>query len=150
MFEGRKMTNYNSKQTITVKTNINSIPFVNDLVEQFLDEQGISIKIQMQMNIVIDEILSNIVQYSFREAVGEATITYEYNSETKLLVLAFVDDGVEYNPLGAQDPDITLSAEERDIGGLGVFMVKKIMDEVEYKYEDGCNHFILRKVVEYK
>lgn len=133
--------------TITVKADINSIPFVNELVENFLEDLGISKKIQMQINVVIDEILSNIAQYSFGEAVGMATIIYEYDSQERILSITFIDDGIEYNPLNSQTPDITLDAEERDFGGLGIFMVKKFTDDLLYEYKDGYNHFTLKKSV---
>lgn len=135
------------KNSITVKADVTSIPFVNEMVEKFLDDLGISMKVQMKMNVVIDEILSNIAQYSFGEATGMATVTYEYDDEAKCLSLTFIDDGIEYNPLNSEEPDITLSAEERDVGGLGLFMVKKFMDQLTYEYKDGCNHFTLKKSV---
>lgn len=141
------MENQTKSNTIKVKADINSVPFVNELVEAFLKELGISMKIQMQVNVVIDEILSNIAQYSFGEAIGMATIIYEFNEEERLLTITFIDDGIQYNPLNTTIPDITLSAEDREIGGLGIFMVKKFMDELSYEYKDGCNHFTLKKTV---
>lgn len=141
------MENQNKSNTIQVKADITAIPFVNELVESFLEELGVALKIQMQISVVIDEILSNIAQYSFGEATGVATIIYEYNDEERMLAITFIDDGIQYNPLNADTPDITLPAEERDIGGLGIFMVKKFMDELIYEYKDGFNHFTLKKSV---
>lgn len=135
------------RNSITVKADINSIPFVNDLVESFLESHGVAFKIQMQINVVIDEILSNIAQYSFGEATGMATIVYEFEPKERMLTITFIDDGIEYNPLNSKTPDITLTAEERDIGGLGIFMVKKFTDDLHYEYKDGYNHFTLRKSV---
>ena len=88
----------------------------------------------------IDEIYSNIVRYS---GATEATVSIEKANNT--LKLYFKDNGKPYNPLDAKDPDITASAEDRNIGGLGVFMVKKMLDNVEYKYVDNFNILTLTK-----
>ncbi len=141
------MENQIQGNTIQVKADVNAIPFVNELVEAFLENVGISKRIQMQTNIVIDEILSNIAQYSFGEATGMATIIYEYEPKERILTITFIDDGIEYNPFNSKTPDITLTAEERDIGGLGIFMEKKFTDDLHYEYKDGYNHFTLKKTV---
>lgn len=141
------MERQNNSNSIKVKADVNSVPFVNELVESYLENLGISMKIQMQVNIVIDEILSNIAQYSFTNANGMATILYEYDDNERLLTITFIDNGIPYNPLSTKVPDITLSAEEREIGGLGIHMVKEFMDDLKYEYKDGCNHFTLKKYV---
>ena len=61
------------------------------------------------------------------------------------VIITFIDNGIPYDPLKKEDPDITLSAEERDIGGLGIYMVKKTMDAVSYEYKDGCNILTIKK-----
>ena len=91
-------------------------------------------KIANKINIVFDEIYANIVNYS------KATLaTVSYSIQDKKLCLTFTDNGVPYNPLEAQEPDITLSVEEREIGGLGIFMVKKMTESMDYEYSDGKN-----------
>lgn len=143
------MTNNNSANgdKISVIADIHAIPFVNSIVEEFLSENGISMKIQMQTNIVIDEIFSNIAKYSYGEQEGEATLIYQYCREESLLFLTFKDSGLQYNPLLAPEPDITLPAEDRDIGGLGLLMVRNIMDTVEYLYEGGFNILKMTKKI---
>ena len=92
----------------------------------------------MQVNVAIDELFSNIAYYAY-EAEGDATVRVEIIEESMEIVLTFLDNGIPYNPLEKEDPDTTLSAEEREIGGLGIFMVKKTMDDVKYEYKDGQN-----------
>ena len=77
--------------------------------------------------------------------MGEATVRVEVVEEPLSVIVAFIDKGVPYDPLAADDPDTTLSAEERGIGGLGIFMVKKSMDEIAYRYENGRNILSIRK-----
>jgi anti-sigma regulatory factor (Ser/Thr protein kinase) len=77
--------------------------------------------------------------------VGEATVRVEVIEDPLAVVITFIDKGVPYDPLAKADPDITLSAEERDIGGLGVYMVKKSMDDIIYEYKDGQNILKIKK-----
>ena len=122
-----------------------------DVVTAFVDEQlemlGCPVKAQMQINIAIDELFSNIVHYAYNPDVGEATVRVEVMEEPLSVIVTFIDGGVPYDPLAAADPDITLSAEERAIGGLGIFMVKKTMDEITYRYESGKNILAIRKKI---
>jgi len=98
-------------------------------------------KIKNQIEIAIDEIFSNIAHYAYHPGVGNATVRMLVDSE---IIIEFEDSGIAYDPLSAEDPDITLSLEEREIGGLGIFMVKKLMDSVEYR-RDGDNNILTIK-----
>ncbi len=113
---------------------------VTAFVEQELEKADLSMKTITQMNIAVDEIFSNIAQYS-----GASDATVGVDVEAGCVTLRFADNGRPYNPIEKPDPDITLSADERDIGGLGIFMVKKIMDTVRYEYHDGLNILTLIK-----
>lgn len=120
-----------------------------DEVLAFVDEQlekvGCSMKIQMQIDLAVEEIFVNISHYAYSPEIGMANINVEVTQNPLSVSLTFVDQGVPYDPLEKLDPDTTLSAEERDIGGLGIFMVKKNMDDVCYEYKDGQNILSLRK-----
>ena len=94
------------------------------------------------MNVAVDEIFSNIARYS-----GATAATLGCSLADGRMTLRFSDNGRPYDPTGKPDPDTTLSAEERDVGGLGIFMVKKIMDEVTYEYVDGLNILTLVKAL---
>ena len=92
---------------------------------------------QISLEICIEEIFVNIASYAYGEQTGMAFITEEVTNNS--ISLCFRDKGIPYDPLAKEDPDTTLSAEEREIGGLGVFMVKTMMDSVTYEYKDGFN-----------
>lgn len=125
------------KDSLTLKAELASLETVTDFVNRFMENCGYEAKFQMQMDIVVEEIYVNICNYAYPDGVGDVTV--DIAAESERLTLTFTDNGFEYNPLKREDPDITLSAEEREIGGLGVFMVKQIMDEVTYRRQDGKN-----------
>ena len=135
-----RLNEINSEVGITVVPSMETVPQVADFMETEMEKLEVSPKISMKLMIAIDEIYSNIVRYS---GATEATVSIEKANNT--LKLYFKDNGKPYNPLDAKDPDITASAEDRNIGGLGVFMVKKMLDNVEYKYVDNFNILTLTK-----
>lgn len=102
-------------------------------------------KIQMQIDIAVEEIFVNIARCAYAPEVGNAIIRIETLADPPSVDITFIDSGIPYDPLAKADPDITLSAEERQIGGLGIFMVKRSMDDVRYEYLDGHNVLTLKK-----
>lgn len=128
---------------ITVVPELERMAEVTEFVENVFSENEVPMGAVMKMNIAVDEIFSNIVKFS--EASYVRIICYTENDSA---VLVFEDDGIEYNPLIQKEPDTTLSADEREIGGLGIFMVKKSMTSMDYEYKDGKN--ILSLKLEYK
>ena len=104
-------------------------------------------KAQIQIDIAIDEIFGNIAHYAYHPQVGEATVRVEEIRDPGVVILTFIDRGTPYDPLKNQDPNTDLSAEERDIEGLGIFMVKKCMDEMRYEYKDGQNILTIQKAL---
>ena len=95
----------------------------------------------VNVGICTEEIYVNIANYGYPDKIGPVTITEEVDENR--VALTFVDEGIEYNPLAKPDPDITLSLEERPVGGLGIYMVKNMMTVVDYKYENGKNQFFM-------
>lgn len=130
---------------VTVAAAIENISFVTGFVDDFLDGQECSRKAKMQINIAIDEIFSNISYYAYQNETGQVTMKVDMQENPKAVCITFIDCGIPYNPLEKEDPDITLSIEEREIGGLGIYMVKKNMDEMEYEYSEGKNILVLKK-----
>jgi len=130
---------------LTLAATVENIPVVTEFVENQLEALDCPMKVQMQISIAIDEIFSNIAHYAYAPDNGEATVRLEIEKEPLSAVITFIDGGVPYDPLTAADPDTTLSAEERDLGGLGIFMVKKSMDEMTYRHENGKNILSIRK-----
>ena len=130
---------------MTLKATVDGIPVVTAFIDELLEALDCSIKAQMQIDVAVDELLCNIARYAYGDGEGDATVRFEFDEETRMASITFVDRGVPFDPLQKADPDVTLSAEEREIGGLGIFMVKKTMDKVEYSNEDGCNILTIRK-----
>lgn len=132
-------TGRKTMKELTMDATVENIGAVTDFVNEQLEALGCSLKIQTQIDIVIDELFGNIAQYAYDPEVGPATVRIELTDDPICIVLTFIDHGVPYDPLKKADPDTSLSAEERDIGGLGIYMVKKTMDGVSYEYRDGQN-----------
>ncbi len=118
---------------------------VQKFVDGELETAECPMKIQLQIDIAIEEIFVNIARYAYTSGTGKADVTVEITDTPKTVFITFSDSGRPYNPLEKSDPDITLSAEERQIGGLGIFMVKKSMDEMRYEYLKGRNNLTLVK-----
>ena len=130
---------------MTIAATVENIDVVTDFVNEQLEALDCPMKAQMQIDIAIDELFGNIAHYAYSPEVGEATVRVEVLEEPLSVVISFIDGGIPYDPLSAPDPDTTLALEERAIGGLGIFMVKKSMDEITYRYEGGKNILTIRK-----
>ena len=127
---------------LTLKVGEGCLAAVAAFVEGRLEADGVSGAQRAHMMVAVDEISNNIVSYS---GSPELTVQYEFASHPATARVTFVDSGTPWNPLTHADPDITLSAAERSIGGLGIFMVKKLMDDVSYEFRDGQNRLTFRK-----
>ncbi len=99
----------------------------------------------LQIHMVIDEIFGNIASYAYDDGVGDVAVMVDYDGTQGNMILVFSDEGKPYNPLQKEDPDVTLPARERSIGGLGIFMVKNTMDEIAYENRDGKNILTMKK-----
>lgn len=130
---------------ITVDAMIENMDTVTAFVDDFLDQIACPMKSRIQINIVIDEIFGNICHYAYKDSVGAVTVRVESGNTPKAVFLTFTDNGIPYNPLDTEDPDITLSSEERKIGGLGIYLVKKNMDEMKYEYVNQQNRLWMEK-----
>lgn len=130
-------------KSITVSAKPEQLDEVLGFVAEFLEENDASIKVQTQFAIAAEEIFVNIYSYAYKSSCGEAELC-AYVEDGKAHI-SFIDGGEPYNPLEHKDPDTSLGIEERQIGGLGIFMVKKSMDDVKYSYENGKNMLTLIK-----
>ena len=130
---------------MTIDAAIENIPAVTAFVEEQLEQYNCQMKAQMQIDIAIDELFSNIAQYAYNPKTGKATVRVEVTENPMAVIITFIDNGVPYNPLAKTDPDVTLSADKREIGGLGIFMVKKSMDDISYEYKNGQNILKIKK-----
>ncbi len=118
---------------LTLPASRTNIPAITEFVNRELERMDCELKTMAQIDIAIDELYSNIAKYGFDDDGGEVTVTLEIESEPRVVSISFMDEGRPFNPLQKDDPDITLPARERKIGGLGIYMVKKSMDDVRYE-----------------
>ena len=131
---------------ITLDATVDNIEKVTEFVNEQLEGCGCPMKAQMQIDVAIDELFGNIAHYAYQPKVGAATVQVETEDAPPAVTITFIDSGVPYDPLKKEDPDVTLSAGERSAGGLGIFLVKKTMDDILYEYKDGKNILKIRKI----
>ncbi len=129
----------------TFEANIDRISWLTDQVNEELEKLDCPMKAQMQIDVAIDELLANIASYAYDLDAGETTVRFDFDADTRTVSLTFIDSGVPYDPLAKPDPDVTLSVEQREVGGLGIFLVKKTMDDMTYVRRDGRNELTIRK-----
>lgn len=130
---------------LTIAATTENIPVVTDFVNEQLEALDCPMRAQIQIDIAIDELFGNIAHYAYNPDVGSATVRVEVSQDPLAVIITFIDKGVPYDPLTSEDPDVTLSAEDRQIGGLGIYMVKKSMDEISYEYKNGQNILTIKK-----
>lgn len=132
-------------QQITVEAEVERLPVVTAFVGGLLETIGCPMKTQAQLNVAIDELFSNIARYAYGQGAGMVTVRVETRGEPPAVTITFLDGGAPYDPLSGVEPDVTLPAEQRPVGGLGVYLVKMLMDDVAYAYENGQNTLSITK-----
>ena len=138
---GERMTH----KTFPAKTE--ALSDVLGFVEQMLDSFACPMKLQTALCVAIEEVFVNIAHYAFGEGEGDMTLGIGFDEESRTVTFRMADKGIPFDPLKKPDPDITLSADEREIGGLGIFITKKTMDELAYTYENGENILTMTKKI---
>ncbi len=122
-----------------------NLPQVQMFIDEQLEEAGCPMLTQTTIDIAVEELFVNIANYAYGDGNGKAVVQVSVHEEPLSVEITFIDNGVQYDPLAKADPDTTLSAMQRQIGGLGIFMVKKIMDDICYEYKDGKNILTIKK-----
>ena len=131
---------------ITIKAADEELNTVIAFITEQLEAVDCPMKIQIQLEVAVEELFVNIAHYAYAPETGNATICTEITADKA--EISFIDSGIPYDPIAKPDPDVTLSAEKRKIGGLGIYMVKKSMDDVRYEYSNGKNILtIVKKLV---
>lgn len=130
---------------LTVDAAVENIEVVTDFVNEELEKLDCPVKARRQIDVAIDELFGNIARYAYSPDVGKATVRFAVEKDPLEVTITFIDNGIPFNPLEKSNPDTHLSAEERPIGGLGIFLVKKSMDLVEYEYKNGQNTLKIKK-----
>ena len=137
----------NNMKKLTIDATIENIEKVTEFVNEQLESYDCPVKAQMQIDVAIDELFGNIAHYAYNPDTGPVTVQVETKDEPCSVIITFIDNGKPYDPLKKMDPDVTLSAEEREIGGLGIFLVKKTMDDISYEYKNGQNILTIKKSI---
>ena len=128
---------------LRVPAKLEGMDVILAFVSYLLDINGCSTKTRTQLRIAIEELYVNVTLYAYPDGNGWAEI--RGSIEDGVATFTLIDGGRPFDPLAKEDPDTMLSGEDREIGGLGIFMVKTTMDEMTYEYRDGCNRLVMRK-----
>ena len=131
----------------TFKAKTEALPDILGFVDEMLEKYQCPMKIQTAVCVAIEEVFVNVARYAYEGGDGDVSLGIGFDSESRTITFRMTDGGVPFDPLAKHDPDITLSAEEREIGGLGIFITKKTMDTVEYAYENGKNILTMTKKI---
>lgn len=133
------------KTEMTIDATVENLDRVMAFLEECLEEADCPMKTQMQISVAAEEVYVNIAHYAYAPETGQATLHVEISDEPCSAYITFIDNGIPFDPLKKADPDVSLSAEDREIGGLGIFMAKKTMDEIHYEHRDGQNRLTMVK-----
>lgn len=123
---------------------------LNDVLafaEEELEKAECPMKAVMPITVALEEVFVNVAHYAYPDSSGDVSFSIDFDSESRQMTFILSDSGIPFDPLAKPDPDITLSAEERQIGGLGIFMMKMTMDDVSYVYKDGQNILTMKKTI---
>ena len=134
-------------KSITLPAAVENIGKITAFVEGKLEERDCPLKKTMEISMAVDEIMANVAMYAYAPGTGDVTVQFGFEEASRTASVTFIDGGVAFDPLAKEDPDVTLPAEQRKIGGLGIFLVKKTMDEVTYKRKDNKNVLCIRKKI---
>ena len=133
-------------KSLVISNQINELARVEVFLEELGEQWDLNIALVYSINLSIEEALTNIISYGYDDD-GSHEITIDFSKNGPILSISIIDDGHAYDPTLREDPDISLSAEERPIGGLGIFLIKKLMDHVEYQRKENKNYLILTKSI---
>ena len=131
---------------LTVIATLENYDRVAEFVEGELEIRDVPVAAQAQIVIALDEMYTNVAKYAYADDPGEVTVRLDFTEQITEVKMTIMDCGIPYDPLKRPDPDVTLEAEARQIGGLGIYMVKQMMDDVSYEYRGGMNILRIRKV----
>lgn len=136
-----------SGTSITLPATVENIGKITAFVEGRMEEKDCPLKQIMQVSMAVDEVMANVAMYAYAPGTGDVTVAVDFDDGSRTVSVTFIDRGVAFDPLAKEDPDVTLPAEQRKIGGLGIFLVKKTMDDVAYRREGDQNILCIKKKV---
>ncbi|MBQ1376408.1 MAG: ATP-binding protein [Lachnospiraceae bacterium] len=133
---------------LEVEADLDNLGILQSFIEEKLENADCPLPASLQIQVAAEEIFVNIANYAYAPEKGKASVRVEISEKPVTVTLTFIDHGIPFDPLAQEDPDITLPASERKIGGLGIFMTKKTMDDVAYEYKNGRNILTLKKILD--
>lgn len=140
----KNMDKKNKISELSIEATIENLEKVEEFIDENLDKCNFSTKRMNQIKISVEEIYVNIAHYAYSPNTGMAKISVDINQDDKYMEIVFIDQGKPYNPLEKKDPDVKLKLSERQMGGLGIYMTKKLMDDISYEYSHGKNILTLK------
>lgn len=132
-------------KSLDIQATIDNLDTVLQFIDEKLEKAGCSNKTRFQINVAVEELFVNVSNYAYQHGVGDICIGVSVHADPGVAEITLIDEGIPYDPLAKEDPDIGLPAEEREIGGLGIFMVKQTMDRMTYERSDGRNIVTITK-----
>ena len=132
-------------EKIVIEARRENLDQVLGFMDAHLERRDCPMKVMLQLDIAVEELFVNIANYAYGDQVGQAMIQLQEEHDPEGISITFIDEGMPFDPLAKPDPDVTLGAMDRSVGGLGIYMVKKSMDDMKYRYEDNRNILTIRK-----
>jgi len=132
------------KEEIIISNHVDELPILAEKIEELADQWGLAMPLAMNINLALEEAVSNVIFYAFDDE-KEHDIKIVISLENKILSIEIIDDGKPFDPTARKEPDVSLPAEDRPIGGLGIFLIRKMMDNVTYTRHNNLNTLTLLK-----
>lgn len=129
---------------LVLPNDIETIPQLNEFIDSVAEEVGLEMSLTMSLNLAIEEAVVNVMEYAYPEG-QTGNVEIEVTADQEWMTFVITDTGIAFDPTKKEDADTTLSAEERPIGGLGIFLVRQLMDVIDYKREGNKNVLTLQK-----
>ena len=132
------------KKRLVLPNDIETIPQLNEFIDLVAEEVGLEMSLTMSLNLAMEEAVVNVMDYAYPDG-QKGNVDIEVTADQEWMTFVITDTGIAFDPTTKEDADTTLSAEERPIGGLGIFLVRQLMDDINYKREGNKNVLTLRK-----
>jgi sigma-B regulation protein RsbU (phosphoserine phosphatase) len=132
------------KKRLVLPNDIETIPQLNEFIDLVAEEVGLDMSLTMSLNLAMEEAVVNVMDYAYPDS-QKGNVDIEVTADQEWMTFVITDTGIAFDPTTKEDADTTLSAEERPIGGLGIFLVRQLMDDINYKREGNKNVLTLRK-----
>ena len=134
------------QHSLTLPNDVNTIPQLNEFLDAFCEEAGVDMEMTMSLNLAMEEAVVNVMDYAYPKGT-EGSVNIEARLDDEGMTFVIIDSGIPFDPTATEDADTTLPLDERDIGGLGIFLTRQIMDNIKYERNNDKNILTLRKII---